>query len=362
MSGIQFNRHIILSNKLLVAMSGLSSWTYRNGKYVYEKHNYHISKPYIEQKWSKSTIRQFLAYVSLCNSEGAIHFVSEKDLGKMTGLSVRTIQENNKIFSENGILAYRRIWGEFLDVNIHNYKEEVRDLEIKEDGQASSKTGYTSIWFEVIEKLMSIKNINQLRLALRALVAYEKEVNLQELDEAILSYDEIKGFLPSYIGYKKAIREMVDGLSSFLHINCLESAEVVRELFHRQPKKRPSLMEKLSKPFALAVSLTGDQDSKKIKYEERQQSHLHWFEFKKSVRGFLPVDRAELSSRDLQSFSDTYGASFIGEALGRLSRSITSTDVPYERLLSIVEDFKTNTSEFLARHLHNFYQAKTIEY
>lgn len=361
MSGISFNRHVIVANKLLVAMSGVSKWTVRKDEYVYEKHRYHISEPYLRQKWSKSAIRQFLAYVSLCNSEGLLHFVSESDISEMTGISLRTIQENNKEFASNGILSFRRIWGEFLDVEIHNYKEDVRDLNLAEDGSVSSKTGYTSIWHEVIQKLLSISNVNELRLALRSLLVFEKEVNVQQLDEAILSYDEIKGFLPSYCGHKKAIKEMVSNLSDFIHITCMESTEMVKELFHRQTKKRPSLMDKLSKPFAITVYLTTDQDSKNIKQRERNESFMHWFEFQKSVRGIFSQEMFTVPREDLNTFSDTYGSSLLKVALERLARLVNSEDLGVQQLSYIYEEFKTNPSEFLNRQLSNLFLAKTIQ-
>ena len=361
MSGILMNRHVIVSNKLLIAMSGVSDWTVRKDGYVYEKHQYHISESYLAQKWSKSAIRQFLAYISLCNSEGLLHFVSENDLSTMTGISLRTIRENNKQFEANGILSFRRIWGEFLDITIHNYKEEVRDLSFSDDGAVSSKTGYTSIWHEVVEKLMSIANVNELRLALRSLLAFEKEVNVQQLDEAILSYDEIKGFLPSYIGYKKAIKEMVANLSDFIHITCMESGEAVRELFHRQTKKRPALMDKLAKPFAVTVHLLTDSDSKGIKQRERNETSIHWFEFKKALRGILPLDAAVVPVSDLHTFSDTYGSALVKDGMERLVRLLTQEELPAQTLYILVEEFKANPSEFLNNRIQQLYLAKAIK-
>lgn len=361
MSGIELHRHVIVSNKLLVAMSGISKWTVRKDGYVYEKHRYHISEPYLKQKWSKSAIRQFLAYVSLVNSEGLLHFVSESELSQLTGISVRTIQENNKEFAENGILTFRRIWGDFLDVSILNYKEEIRDITIQDDGSVASVTGYTSLWHEVVEKLLNIHNINELRLALRSLLAFEKEVNVQQLDEAILSYDEIKGFLPSYIGYKKAIREMVANLSDFLHITCMESSEMVRELFYRQTKKRPSLMDKLAKPFALTVHVTTDQDSKEIKARERSETHVHWFEFKKGIRDFIPFEHAVVPLSDLNTWSDTYGSELVKRAFERVQRLFSSEEFDVRDTYCLVNKFKADPSGFLNNHIYNLQLAQAIQ-
>lgn len=356
-----FNRHTIISNKLLIAMSGLSSWTLRDGQYMYEKHNYHISTPYLTQKWSKSAIKQFLVYTSLCNSDGEMRFVSEKDIAELTGLSTRTIQENNKQFQENGIIAFRRIWSEFLEITIHNYTEEVRDLTINEDGSTTSRTGYTSIWYEVVTQLLAIRNINQLRLALRSLLAFEKEVNVQQSDEAILSYDEIKGFLPSYIGYKKAIKEMVETLSNFLHITCMESAELVKELYHRQTKKRPSLIDKLSKPFALTVYITTDLDSKKIKNQERHDARLSWFDFIRRVRQFVPVEKVHMNTSDLHSLSDTYGSTLFKDALHKIQAFLSRDELSGLQKEQITQQLTYAPTEYISSFLTNLHQAKTIQ-
>lgn len=356
----QFNRHTILSNKLLVAMSGLSSWTVRDGQYVYERHNYHISKPYLTQKWSKSAIKQFVAYTALCNSEGEMHFVSEKDIATLTRLSTRTIQENNKQLQENGIITFRRIWSEFLEIKIHNYTEEVRDLTVAEDGSTSSRTGYTSVWHEVVRKLLAITNINQLRLALRSLLVLEKEVNVQQADEAILSYDEIKGFLPSYIGYKKAIKGLVTNLSSFLHITCMENTELVRELYQKQPKKRASLVEKLSKPFALTVYITSNLDSKRIKQQERHEARLTWFDFLRKIRQHLPIEKIHMQESDLHSITDTYGVSLFQETLHRIKTFLTEDDLSGRQKERISNRLTYAPTEYITSSLSNIYQAKTI--
>lgn len=356
--GTVMNRHIILSNKLLVALSGISTWTSRDGHYTYEKHNYHISESYMKQKWTKSAIRQFLAYASLANPEGHIYFASEEDLAELINCSVRTIQENNKSFEANGIIEFRRIWGEFLDIRICDYTREVRDLDISESGEVSSRTGYTSVWHEVMGELFKIENINELRLALRCLLFHEKEVHVQRLDEAILSYDEIKGFLPKYIGYKKAIKQLTENLSNIFHISCLESKEMVKELFHRQTKKRPSLMDKLSKPFALSFEIMKSEDSRIIREKERAETMIHWFEFKKSARSYLAVEQAGIAQRDLNTLSDTYGSSIVKEGLERISRMFESNEYG-QRLHYLYDEFKSEPYLFVQKRIHSLYLSKS---
>lgn len=357
-TGTIMNRHIILSNKLLVALSGISTWTSRDGEYTYEKHNYHISKPYLEQKWTKSAIRQFLAYVSLANPEGHIYFASEEDLSKLIHCSVRTIQENNKSFEKHGIIQFQRIWGEFLDIRICDYTKEVRDLDVTDSGEVSSRTGYTSVWHEVMGELFKIENINELRLALRCLLLHEKEVHVQQLDEAILSYDEIKGFLPKYIGYKKAIKQLTENLSNIFHISCLESKEMVKELFHRQTKKRPSLMKKLAKPFALSFEIMKSDDSRLIRDKERGETMIHWFEFKKTARNYLAVDKAGINQKDLNTLSDTYGSSVVKEGLERILRVFEQNEYGH-RLHILYDEFKSEPYQFVKKRIHSLYLSKS---
>lgn len=359
MRGIKMNRHIILSNKLLVAMSGISSWTSRNGQYVYEKNNYHISESYITQKWTKSAIRQFLAYVSLSNNKGHITFASEEELADMIHCSVRTVQENNKMFVENGILEVRRIWGEFLDVNIINYTKEVRDLEMKEDGTAVSTTGYTSIWHEVMTEILAIENINVLRLALRCLLLHEKEVHVQELEEAILSYDEIKGFLPKYVGYKKAIKELASNLSNIFHISCMENKEMVKDLFSRQTKGRTRLLDKLSKPFALSFEVLTSEDSRIIREKERNETMMHWFEFKKRAHDFIPVHEADIQQKDLNTLSDTFGASIINESFELIVNMLRIASTSGHETFRLYESFKAEPLAFIQKRIQSVYMAKT---
>lgn len=363
MSGIVLNRHVIISNKLLVALTGISKWTSRNGKYVYEKHNFHISESYLIQKWSKSAIRQFLTYVSICNNQGAIHFASEYEIAQFIGCSVRTIQENNKKFQENGILSFSRIWGEFLDIQINNYTQEVRDLVVQENGvEVSSKTGYTSVWHEVIHKIISLSNINEIRLALRVLLTFEKEVNVQQLDEAILSYEEVKGFLPRYIGYKKAIKEMVAKLSSFITVSCLESREMVKELYDRQlSKQRSSLVDKLSKPFAVTAHFPFNFDSKSIRDKERSEVQIHLFNFKKAVQGVFPVNKVAFPIHDSNSLADNYGSEVVKHTLERLAIHIKDKTLSYAKLERMAEHFKAAPATFLRHYVESYHMAKTIK-
>ena len=100
---LTLNAYSPVSNKLLIALSGIT----RNHKietadgrteYHYEKHEYGIKDSYLSFTWSQ--IKQMLLFVGLSDSDGNIIHVKESDLAAAMKCSERTVQRNNKIFSD----------------------------------------------------------------------------------------------------------------------------------------------------------------------------------------------------------------------------------------------------------------------
>ena len=174
---------------------------------------------------------------------------------------------------------FKQLFRGFLDLHIKeaadaqniSYTPEMLD---KDHNTYTSKGGYTSVSMEVIYQLLAIKNINMLRLALRALYVYESDVNVKKDSEALLSYTEVKHILPKYIGYKAAIKEMASKLSEIFRIDVLEKDDCVKTLLEeKQPRK--SIIEKIKDGFILSFNLTGAHDSKTKEIEKSVESmHL----------------------------------------------------------------------------------------
>jgi len=72
---IETNRHILVANKLLVAMSGLTRWTKRADHYRYEQHHYNIPACFTAFKWTKSRIRHMLSILAYADDQGKIEFI-----------------------------------------------------------------------------------------------------------------------------------------------------------------------------------------------------------------------------------------------------------------------------------------------
>ena len=129
---IALNAYSPVSNKLLIALSGIT----RNHKietadgrteYHYEKHSYGIKDSYLSFSWSQ--IKQLLLLVGSSDSNGNIVYAKESDLASAMNCSERTVQRNNKIFSDRGILKWSRLYSGTISVQFTNYLDDIMDLQ-----------------------------------------------------------------------------------------------------------------------------------------------------------------------------------------------------------------------------------------
>lgn len=302
-------------------MSGLSRWTKREDGYTYEKHSYHVPEKYVTFQWNKSSIKQFLAYIGFSDSKGKITFLSEMDLANQIQCSVRTIQENNKRFEDAGVLKWNRIWGEYIELSIDDYMENVLDLTIDEEGKKHSRTGYTTVLDDVLNGLFGLNNVNAIRVALRALFSYEKEVNLQRNTEAVLSYQEIKSVLPSYLGYKLAIKRLTDTIAHIFNIECLDGTQLVKSLMQQQVPKQ-EIIRKAKDKFVVSLYLDSTKDSRRIKQKERVESFQHFFSFNNHIRSYVSNGGFKLPNYQVEALSDEYGSIILNKSLSVIKDKI----------------------------------------
>lgn len=312
------NRHILVANKLLIAMSGLTRWTKRADHYRYEQHHYNIPTCFTSFKWTKSRIRHVLTLLSYADDQGKIEFMEDTELASSAHTSVRSLHNNLKTFESYGLLRLVRHFPGVLSIELTDYLENYRDLYV-DGASVVSKTGYTSIWHDLLSELLTLDNVNALRLALRTLVQVEKDIHVQSHDQAILTYDEIKGFLPKYCGHKLAIQKMMAHLK-FLQVSLIEDSRhflnVVKQ--NLTLKKR---VQDISRPVLVELTLDKSQDSKVIREEERSDAQIAWFELRKRVGEFFDFDALKVSRESLYSMSDTFGASAFREVLADLKQA-----------------------------------------
>lgn len=218
------NRHVLVANKLLIAMSGLTRWTKRQDSFLYEQHHYNIPGPFLALKWTKSRIRHLLTLLSHCDDQGVLSLMESEALAHYARTSVRSLHNNLRLFESVGLIRYSIHFSGVITIELVDYLENYRDL-FEESGTYTSKTGYTSLWCGMVRQLMDIEHVNILRVALRALVQVERDVNVQSQEKATLTYDEVRGFLPRYCGHRLAVKGMLDKLSQFFNVHLVENTK-----------------------------------------------------------------------------------------------------------------------------------------
>lgn len=332
MSLNQVNRHVLIANKLLIAMSGLTRWTKRQDGFMYEQHHYNIPGPFLALKWTKSRIRHLITLLSHCDDEGLIPLVESEALAGFSRTSVRSLHDNLRLFEEVGLIRYVVHFSGVVSIELVDYLENYRDL-FEESGTYRSKTGYTSVWCGMVRHLMEIDHVNILRVALRALVQVERDVHVQSQEQATLTYDEVRGFLPRYCGHRLAVKGMLDQLSRVFSVRLVEDTKD----FLTAVKGSLSLQKRIhtvTRPLMFHVKLEEQVDSKRIKEAERADTLIGWFDLREVARDFVDFERLEVPAASLQSLSDTYGFSACGEVLRsirndflRFGEGLQETDV-----------------------------------
>lgn len=279
-----FKNHVPIANKWLIVFSGINKSATKNGKKQYEQHAFHIPKEWISIKWTRSLINQTLCYLGLTDSKGVLGVVSTEDIAAKINCSSRTVKENNKQLVELGLIEVDNLWGEYLNIRFSKYKEDFLDLypsnKEEDKGQAldvlaederdiphRSRTGYTMIKRESLFELFEINNVNELKIACRALYIYEKEVNMAGKETAYITYSDLKGILPKYYAYKAQIKKGFSSLRKLFTYNPLEKEQVINDLLANQ-KVTPSILEKAKNTFMIGFKLLKEKDSRYIHNKE----------------------------------------------------------------------------------------------
>ncbi|GAB6428972.1 hypothetical protein bcgnr5372_40550 [Bacillus luti] len=385
---LTIKRHTLIANKLLVLFSGLSRNTKVNDKYYYEKHAFGIDSKFLpipgEFKWTASLIKQMLAYVAKSNSEGFISFLSEEDLANTIQCSVRTVRNNNKLLEDKGILRWDRIFGEYIKVELIDYLMNFLDLtpksstQIKKDDPFAdvkeqladiretllgeeelteyvSKGGYTSVSDEVIYELFKIKDVNVLRLAMRALYTFEKEVNVKEHAEALVSYSEIKSVLPQYIGYKAAIRQMANKLSHIFKLELFEGYQCIRTFFEEK-KPNKTTEDKIKDGFVLSFNLIGTKNSKQHKWNEAVQAVFEFNKFNRKIESW--GGSSDITENQVKSLVYEFGLTTFHKTLLSIENTVESSIKTLNDSKSFLDRMKENTYGFIRNIANGYYQAK----
>ncbi|PLS19722.1 hypothetical protein CVD28_04735 [Bacillus sp. M6-12] len=259
--------------------------------YMNERHKYNIKKELVveDNRLSKYQLLQLVSYHFLgVDSRGVVPFVSAKQLAEKFDCTVKTIKNNNKRFVELGLISITHYSSDLFSVDIQGYED--YHLTKMEGG-----TGYVQMSKNFLEALVTLDNVNSMRLAIRALLQYDNEVELKQKEQCYYSYNDIKRFMPSNINHKKIIDEL---LLKTKHIFDFEATDK-----------------------GLFISLK-DEFNGKVQKQQKEE------EFKSTITGHMidvnrglfmageeSVELLDSDTEDLSHLSMEYGVDLVIEAL-----------------------------------------------
>ncbi|RKO61813.1 hypothetical protein [Caldibacillus debilis] len=266
-----FRNKVLIANKWLVLLSGLNkNPVVINGIRDTEKHYFRIPDDWAETRWTKSLIKQVLAYLGLTNSEGDLGIVDLEELADVLCCSLRTVRNNNKTLEKLNLVQVEPLYGNLARIRLLDYKANFLDL--RDSGGKS--TGYTSIQREALFDLLDISKVGVLRIACRALYLHEREVHLEGNPAALLTAKDFKGFLPKYFSFRPVIERAIHSLwKLFDKIEVLDTRGKKSEILANY-KQSASLMEKLKSSYMFAFRLHPTKDSRAMDVEEEKTASL----------------------------------------------------------------------------------------
>ncbi len=101
-----------------------------------------------------------LIYYYYANSKGFVSLISKKRIAKMIGCCEKTVDINNKLFSDLGLILISGTINNKFSLIIKDYSEHY----------SKNNTGYLNLATNVFKDLLHINNVNALRIALQGIL------------------------------------------------------------------------------------------------------------------------------------------------------------------------------------------------
>ena len=175
-----------------------------------------------KDRFSALQIKQALLYYYLCNSNGIIRGVEKKKLAESLNCTVKTIENNNKVFSKHNLFTTKRDCAGSIYVRINNYEEQ----------HEQGGKGYMPFVSSVLKKILNdgaseenktkkenkIKDclrVNELRFLLKALAKFD--FNFKKKHKTKFMFNEIKTFLATNFHNLKALTTLTDILNNMFN-------------------------------------------------------------------------------------------------------------------------------------------------
>lgn len=192
--------------------------------YMNERHKYNIKMvdKIEDSRLSKYQLLQLITYHFLgVDSRGVVPFVSTKQLAKRLGCSKRTIKNNNQRLAKLELIAVSFYGKDLFSVDILGYEK--YHLPKMEGG-----TGYVQMTKGFLEAIGEMDNVNSMRLAIRALLKFDDEVEVRRQEECMYTYNDMKRFMPSNINHKKIIDELMAKTAGIFDIQAYDAFVMIK--------------------------------------------------------------------------------------------------------------------------------------
>ena len=148
------------------------------------------------------------------DERGFVLGISKKELAEMLGCTARSIQNANQVLAKYGYIRYCQE-GDSKDcfhVLLNDYKNYM--VPMSEGGR-----GYVTFNREFLEELLTIKDLNQLRIFLRVALEMDTNRNVNKPLVTTIYYTSLRKFLPNYCK-PGIIRRALSALSRLFDVVC----------------------------------------------------------------------------------------------------------------------------------------------
>jgi hypothetical protein len=244
---------------------------------------------------SNSQIKQMLCYYYMSDSNGVVLDIIKNELSSILGCTQKTIDNNNYILQELGLIIIgNKHYGSF-SVVINNYSNQ----------HTEKGDGYVVMSKEVFDCILSSKNVNATRVINRFILKYDMNVIMNA--DTILSAEELKDLLPTNLHLKKAINNIVQNLPSNSNYKDGETSYSSNGAY--------SAFTIISKNGALIFSMNRIFDGKTKRNNIKSTARNYFNEYFKEnnfSRGLESID-------DIVSLSTEYGYAIVKIIVEQLS-------------------------------------------
>lgn len=169
--------------------------------------------PGLPGRFTHSQIIQFIYLHFLAGKGGIRSHVSISKTAADLGLCTKTVSTNLEKFILEDLIYATKIDSDTYSI----YLKDVKNYHLKKEQGGS---GYIPVSKELLFELLSIKNVNSLKLEIRKLLKYDSlRITKDSTKKGSMTFKDMSRFLPGHINYKRVIDQIIDGASSVFRLN-----------------------------------------------------------------------------------------------------------------------------------------------